>query len=110
MKILKNWKKTLVVTMAAVMLTGSFAIPVMAHGGHHNSSGSGHHGDTYCASQDKANCDGTYCTSKNKTKSDGVYCPYHEKTHKKKSNCKKYCAKHKTTHKSGKRHHSSKNQ
>lgn len=92
MKIVKNWKKTLVAILAAITLTGSLAAPVMAHG-HHNRFNSGQ-------------CGGSYCTSRNKTNCDGYYCAYHHKTHRKKSICKNYCSKHRTTHKNGKRHYS----
>ena len=32
MNILKNWKKSAAMLTAAIMLTGSFTVPVMAHG------------------------------------------------------------------------------
>ncbi len=72
----KNWKKTAAVVAAALMLFGSFTLPVMAHG-----HGSHHSGST------------------------GVYCAYHNKTHKKLSSCSKYCTKHQTIHTNGKVHH-----
>ncbi len=84
MKILKKCKKAAIIGMTALMLTSSFAAPVMAHGHH----GGGHHGG------------GTYQPPKK-----GTYCSYHHKYHAKKKNCKKYCTKHKTTHANGKRHH-----
>lgn len=84
MKILKKWKKAVIVMLIAVVLSGSLSVPVMAHGHH----GSSHHSSSYRKSQK------------------GVYCPYHHKRHKKKSNCKRYCKKHKKIHKNGKRHHS----
>lgn len=79
MKILKKCKKAAIIAMTALMLTSSFAIPVMAHG-HHS---------------------GSTCNPRKK----GTYCAYHHKYHTKKTSCKKYCAKHKTTHANGKRHH-----
>ncbi len=82
MGLLKKWKKAVVVMMTAVMLSGSFGMPAMAHG-HHTGS---HH-------------------SSYSTGSKGVYCPYHHKHHKKKSNCKRYCKVHKKIHNNGKRHH-----
>lgn len=88
MKMVKKCKKSLIVMMAGIILSSGFAMPAMAHGHAHGNSN-----------------DGTYCTSQNKTNCNGTYCAYHDKTHKKKSACKKYCAKHKTTHKNGKRHH-----
>lgn len=80
MRVLKKWKKAVAAMLAAVVLSGSFAAPVMAHGHH----GSSHHSSSY---------------------SKRVYCPYHHKRHKKKSNCKRYCTAHKKIHKNGKRHH-----
>ena len=83
MRVLKKWKKAVAAMLAAVVLSGSFAAPAMAHGHH----GSSHHSSSYSKS------------------SKGVYCPYHHKRHKKKSNCKRYCTAHKKIHKNGKRHH-----
>lgn len=77
MNILNNCKKAAAVLTAAVMLTGSFTVPALAHG--HSSS---HH-------------------------SSGTYCSYHGTTHRSKSSCSKYCTVHKTTHKNGVRHHAS---
>lgn len=85
MGMLKKWKKAVVIMLTALMLTGSFSVPVMAHG--HGS----HH---------------TVIHHSSSKKSKGVYCPYHHKRHKKKSNCKRYCKVHKKIHKNGKRHHS----
>lgn len=87
MNIAKKWKKSVVVMLTALMLSGSIAVPVMAH--HHGNSSS--HGCSYGYSQEQ-------CQS-------GYYCAYHKKTHKKKSSCKRYCRKHKTVHKNGKQHH-----
>ncbi len=84
MKILKKCKKAAIVGMTALMLTSSFAVPVMAHGHH----GGGHHGGS------------TYQPPRR-----GTYCSYHHKYHTKKTSCKKYCTKHRTTHANGKRHH-----
>lgn len=39
MKLFNSWKKAAAAGMAALMLTGSFTMPVMAHGHH----GSRHH-------------------------------------------------------------------
>lgn len=88
MRLFKKWKRAAVIFMTAVVLSGSFSAPVMAHGhgGHHGSS---HHSSSYHSKKTRK----------------GVYCPYHHKKHKKKSNCKKYCKKHKKIHKNGKRHH-----
>lgn len=77
MKLFKNWKKPVVMAMAALTLTCGFSVPVMAHC----------HGGSHCGSQK------------------GVYCPYHEEYHSKKSDCNHYCPVHKTIHESGKRHH-----
>ncbi len=77
MNMLRNWKKAAAALTAAVMLTGSLTVPVMAHG-----HGSSHH-------------------------SSGTYCSYHGTTHRTKSSCSKYCTVHRTTHKNGVRHHSS---
>lgn len=84
MRLLKKWKKAVVVMMTAVVLSGSFGVPVMAHGHH----GSSHHS--------------SYSSRSRK----GIYCPYHHKRHKKKSSCKRYCKVHKKIHNNGKRHHS----
>lgn len=81
MKFSKKCKKAAVLMAMAILLPCSFTASVFAHG-----HGGGHHDD---------NCHG------NK----GVYCSYHDKFHKKKSNCTKYCKKHKTTHRNGKQHH-----
>ena len=81
MKNSKNWKKTVAAMMSAVMLSSSFAMPVMAHG-HGSSHHSSHHSSRYT----------------------GVYCDYHGKTHKSRSKCKRYCVKHETTHRNGKLH------
>lgn len=86
MNILKKWKKSVIVMLTALMLSGSIAVPVMAH--HHGNGSS--HGCGYGYSQKQCNS--------------GYDCPYHNKTHKKKSSCKKYCKKHKTVHKNGKQH------
>ncbi|MEY8235508.1 hypothetical protein AALA36_07230 [Lachnospiraceae bacterium 66-29] len=84
MKILKKCKKGVIIAMTALMLSSSFAAPVMAHG----HCGGGHHGGS------------TYQPPRK-----GTYCAYHHKYHAKKKNCKKYCTKHKTTHANGRRHH-----
>lgn len=75
MNILKNWKRTAAALTAALMLAGSFTVPVMAHG-----HGSSHH-------------------------SSGTYCAYHGTTHSTKTSCSKYCKTHRTTHANGVRHH-----
>lgn len=67
MKIVKNWKKSLVAIMAAITLTGSFATPVMAHG-HHSSSSS-----SYCAYHGKTHKKKSSCKK---------YCAKHKTTHK----------------------------
>ncbi len=87
MNFTKKCKKAVVIVMTAIMLAGNFAVPAMAHGHH----GSGH--TSYVS----------HHSSQRRSK--GVYCSYHEKYHKKKSNCRRYCKKHKTTHWNGKRHH-----
>ena len=75
MNILNNWKRTAAAAVAAMMLAGSFTMPVMAHG-----HGSSHH-------------------------SSGTYCTYHGTTHRTKTSWSKYCRTHRTTHTSGTRHH-----
>lgn len=127
---MKNWKKTAVAALAALTLTGSVAIPVMAHGHgqHHSYSQTSdyrntcdYHGrncDGNCDYRGR-NCDGNYgancdyrgqnCSrtqndKKRSAKSNGYYCEYHDKTHKKKNACSNYCKKHKTIHANGKRH------
>lgn len=82
MKVLKKWKKAVVIMLTAVVLSGSFGAPVMAHG-------HGHHSDSHHSSVNRK----------------GTYCAYHDKRHKKKSNCKNYCKVHKKTHSNGKKHH-----
>ncbi len=77
MVFVKNWKKAVAVMTAAVMLSGSFTVPVLAHG-----HGSCHH-------------------------SSGTYCAYHGRTHTRASSCKKYCTTHRTTHANGRVHHTS---
>ncbi len=77
MNLLKNWKRTAAAAMAAIMLAGSFTVPVMAHG-----HGSSHH-------------------------SSRTYCAYHDTTHRTKTSCSKYCKTHRTTHANGVRHHPS---
>ena len=113
---MKNWKKTAVAALAALTLTGSVAIPVMAHGHgqHHSYSQTSDYRNT-CDYHGR-NCDGNYganCSAscdyrgqncRKNTKSTGYYCEYHDKTHKKKSACSNYCKKHKTIHANGKRH------
>lgn len=86
MKLRKNWKKAVVVVMTALMLSGNFTMPAMAHGhGSCHTAYVGHHGS--------------------QSYSKRTYCSYHHKYHKKKSNCSRYCKTHKTIHKNGKRHH-----
>ncbi len=75
MKLLNSWKKAAAAAMAAIMLAGSFTVPVMAHGHH----GSSHH-------------------------SSRSYCSYHGTTHKRSTSCSKYCAYHGTTHTNGRVH------
>ncbi len=77
MVFVKNWKKAAAAMTAAVMLSGSFTVPVLAHG-----HGSSHH-------------------------SSGTYCAYHGRTHTRASSCKKYCTTHRTTHANGRVHHTS---
>ena len=79
MKIFKNCRKTAIVIAAGLILANGCTVPAMAHG---------HHGGGHCGS--------SYNT--------GTYCAYHNKVHKKASNCKYYCEKHCVTHKNGKCH------
>ncbi len=76
MNLLANWKKAAAALAAAVMLTGSFTVPALAHG-----HGSSHHS------------------------SSGYYCTYHGTTHRAKTSCSKYCKTHRTVHTNGARHH-----
>ena len=75
MKLFNSWKKAAAAGMAALMLTGSFTMPVMAHGHH----GSRHH-------------------------SSRTYCTYQHKNHSSKISCSRYCSYHGTIHKNGKVH------
>ena len=86
MKLLRKWKRVVVMAVTVIVLSGSITAPVMAHG-----HGSAHHGSSHHSSSKK-----------------GIYCSYHHKRHAKKSSCKNYCKVHKTIHKNGKRHHTSK--
>lgn len=79
MKIGKNLKKATAALAAAVLLTGSVTVPVLAHGHGHGSCGG----------------------------SRGTYCAYHDTAHRTGSNCSRYCAVHRTTHANGKVHHAS---
>ncbi len=115
MKSFRNLKKAVLVLFASVLLSGSFAAPVWAHGhsggNHHNNSGcysntsNNSQQGTYCAYHEKNHKQGAICKYYGPTKKKGAYCEYHDKYHKKKTNCKKYCTKHHTTHANGKKHH-----
>ncbi len=78
MKIFKNWKKTAAIMTAGFIIASGLSMPAMAHGHH----GGGHH-SSYT----------------------GTYCAYHDKIHKKASNCKYYCTKHHVTHSNGRCHY-----
>lgn len=92
MKILKKGKKAAAGIMAALLLTASLSMPVMAHG----------HGSCHRSNPCEGN---SYCNTNNsRTKTKRTYCSYHEAFHKNKKSCKNYCKKHKTTHYNGKRH------